>query len=163
MSWPNARLFTALLAVASPVWAGDTVLAMPEGRLYVNECGACHTAYAPALLPATHWRKLMGELGKHFGDDASLGPKETETLLKQLETLAAAAGRDQPQITSRNAGLPAGEMRVSATPYFRFMHDEVPGSIWQRPKVGGKANCIACHPRANEGRYPEREIQIPKN
>lgn len=162
MSWRNASCLTVLLSLSALTWAGDTVLTMPDGRLYVSECGSCHTAYAPALLPAPSWRKLMGELGRHFGDDASLGPRETETLLRQLETLAESARRDHPQVAQRNAGLPASELRISASPYFRYMHDEVPGSIWQRPKVGSKANCIACHPRANEGRYPEREIQIPK-
>jgi hypothetical protein len=42
------------------------------------------------------------------------------------------------------------------------MHDEVPAYIWKRKKIGSLANCIACHTRANEGRYGEREIRIPQ-
>ena len=50
---------------------------------------------------------------------------------------------------------------ISEAGFFKFMHDEVPNSIWRRQKVGSKANCGACHPRADEGRYGEREVRIP--
>src|SRR3990170_4941454 len=37
-----------------------------------QECASCHIAYAPGLLPAESWRKVMAGLDKHFGSDASL-------------------------------------------------------------------------------------------
>ena len=38
----------------------------------VQECGARHMVYPPALLPARSWAKMMGELGEHFCDDVTL-------------------------------------------------------------------------------------------
>jgi rRNA maturation protein Nop10 len=32
---------------------------------YVQECGACHSPYPPALLPKDSWQRLMGGLDKH--------------------------------------------------------------------------------------------------
>ena len=29
---------------------------------YIQECGACHTAYIPGLLPQRSWKKIMGDL-----------------------------------------------------------------------------------------------------
>ena len=53
-------------------------------------------------------------------------------------------------------------LRISETAYFRYAHDEVPGSIWKRSKIGSKANCVACHTRGEAGSFREREIKIPK-
>lgn len=137
---------------------------MPASGLYVKECGSCHTAYSPTYLPARSWRRLMLELERHFGEDASLPAPDRDLLLAQLESLAGDSPKAVQAIAQRNARVPASEtpLRVTAMPFFAFMHDEVPGHIWQRPKVGSKSNCVACHPRADEGRYFEREIQIPK-
>ncbi len=164
-----SRLLITLLATglgALPAWAGhlNEVLPMPASRLYVEECGSCHTAYAPTYLPARSWRKLMLELDRHFGEDASLAGADRDLLLGQLEQLAGDGPRGVPAITNRNVRTASGEpvLRVTEMPFFGYMHDEVPSSIWRRAKIGGKSNCIACHPRADEGRYFEREIVIPK-
>jgi hypothetical protein len=155
-----------LAALALPVSAGQVgeVLPMPASGLYVSECGSCHTAYAPTYLPARSWRKLMQNLNRHFGEDASLAKAESDLLLAQLESLAGDGPRAVQAIAYRNARVPLSEtpLRVTEMPFFAYMHDEVPNSIWQRSKVGSKSNCIACHPRADEGRYFEREILIPK-
>lgn len=137
---------------------------MPASRLYASECGSCHTAYAPTYLPARSWRKLMSELERHFGEDASLPKKESEVLRNQLGELAGDGPRAVQAIAARNARVPPSEtpVRITEMPFFAYMHDEVPASIWRRAKVGSKANCLACHPRADEGRYFEREIVIPK-
>lgn len=141
----------------------EAVFPMPLGKVYVNECGACHTAYAPGLLPARSWRKMMGELGNHFGEDASLEEPHRLAILKDLENLAA----DGPQANMRmrriSGAIPpaSAPQRVTETGYFHYMHDEVPKHFWKRKKIGTPANCGSCHPRANEGRYSEREIQIP--
>lgn len=159
-------LFAALALLAGGAQAGQVneVLPMPASRLYVQECGSCHTAYSPTYLPARSWRKLMQDLGRHFGEDAGLPAAERDLLLAQLESLAGDSPGAVPAIAQRNARVPAAEtpLRVTAMPFFAYMHDEVPDHIWQRPKVGSKSNCVACHPRADEGRYFEREIRIPK-
>lgn len=157
-------LIAALLA-SGLAWAeARAILPMPDGTLYVSECGSCHTAYAPGFLPARSWRQLMDGLGRHFGDDASLSAAERALILAQLEALATDTPNADPEIAARNRAIPAQAvpLRITETPFFRFMHDEVPGSIWQRPKISRKANCGACHTRADEGRYPEAEVRIPR-
>jgi hypothetical protein len=142
----------------------NVVLPMPESPLYVQECGSCHTAYAPTYLPARSWRKLMQELDRHFGEDVSLAPAHRDLLLAQLEALAGDGPRGVPAIAGRNASVSAAQapLRITEMPFFGFMHDEVPRSVWGRKQIGSKANCVACHGQADEGRYFEREIRIPK-
>ena len=36
----------------------------------LQECGECHMAFQPALLPAESWRRIMTGLSDHFGEDA---------------------------------------------------------------------------------------------
>ena len=168
ITWKNTLLLLlgvsgTLLWIARAPAGDDAFFPMPSGRLYVGECGGCHTAYAPGLLPVRSWRRMMSELADHFGEDVSLPEPERLAILKDLELLAA----DNPLATQRMrriaAAIPANAapQRIVETGFFKFMHDEVPNSIWRRQKIGSKANCGACHPRADEGRYGEREVRIP--
>ena len=142
----------------------EAIFPMPAGKTYINECGSCHTAYAPGLLPVRSWRKMMGELGNHFGEDASLEEPQRLEILKNLELLAADGSQANMRMRRINGAIApsAAPQRVSETGYFKYMHDEVPAYIWKRKKIGSLANCIACHTRANEGRYGEREVRIPQ-
>lgn len=162
--WFPLLAFICVAARADAHANPSAIMAMPASPLYVRECGSCHTAYAPGYLPARSWRKLMAELDRHFGDDASLNEADRALLLGQLQALALDTPHANPVVAARNgrqwaAGIP---LRISASPFFRYLHDEVPDSIWQRPGILSKANCGACHPRADEGRYLEAEIRIPK-
>jgi len=94
ITWKN--LLTLILAVGGTTLLiaqapanDEAIFPMPTGKTYVNECGSCHTAYAPGLLPARSWRKMMGELENHFGEDASLEEPQRLEILKHLELLAA--------------------------------------------------------------------------
>jgi hypothetical protein len=169
MNWKN--LLTLILAVgATGLVIGrapaddEAIFPMPAGKAYVNECGSCHTAFAPGLLPARSWRKMMAELSDHFGEDASLDEPVRLALLKDLEALASDGAQATLRMRRINAAIPAGSapQRISQTGYFKYMHDEVPKYVWKRQKIGTPGNCIACHSRANEGRYGEREIRIPQ-
>lgn len=168
INWKNLALLTlgvagTLFWIAQAPASDDAVFPMPSGRLYAAECGGCHTAYAPGFLPARSWRRMMNELADHFGEDVSLPEPERLAILKDLELLAA----DNPQASQRMrriaASIPANAapQRISETGFFRFMHDEVPNHFWRRKKIGSKANCGACHIRADQGRYGEREVRIP--
>jgi len=55
-----------------------------EPAVYTKECGACHIAYHPSLLPAASWEKVMASLDNHFGEDASLSDGETKTIAAWL-------------------------------------------------------------------------------
>ncbi|NTV95398.1 MAG: cytochrome C [Thiobacillus sp.] len=142
----------------------DAIFPMPEDKAYVEECGSCHTAYAPGLLPARSWDRMMAELHRHFGEDASLEPASRARLAAALRGLAADSAGANMLMRRIAAAVPAGSttQRITETGFFKYMHDEVPAAIWKRPKIGNPANCGACHVKANEGRYPEEEVRIPK-
>jgi cytochrome c553 len=169
ITWKNLLTLVLSVAAATALISNapaddEAIFPMPTGKTYVNECGSCHTAYAPGLLPARSWRKMMGELGNHFGEDASLEEPQRLEILKNLELLAADGSQANMRMRRINGAIAPGmaPQRVSETGYFKYMHDEVPAYIWKRKKIGSLANCIACHTRANDGRYGEREVRIPK-
>jgi hypothetical protein len=143
---------------------GEAAFPMPAGKLYGEECGGCHTAYAPGLLPARSWSRMMAELDNHFGEDASLAEPERQAILADLTRLAADGPQANLLMRRIAGGIPRHEapQRISSTPFFKYMHDEVPAYIWKRAKIGSPANCGACHTKADAGRYYEREVVIPK-
>jgi hypothetical protein len=158
-------LLLPLAWIARGYASHDAVLAMPAGPDYVEECGACHTAYAPGLLPARSWSRMLAELDRHFGDDASLEPDVVKRLDAAIRPLAADAAQATDLMRRIAQSVPAGAtpQRVTETGFFRFMHDEVPASIWKRRQIGSPGNCLACHPKANQGRFLEAEVRIPKD
>ncbi len=118
------------------------------------ECGACHVAYPPALLPAASWQRLMGGLERHFGENAALDPATAKALTAFL--VSGASDR-----TVRKGGETA-PLRITETRWFQRQHDEIAPATWKRSKVGGPANCSACHPGAEEGDFNEHRVRIPK-
>jgi hypothetical protein len=104
-----------------------------------KECGECHMAFQPALLPAASWTLVMDGLKEHFGENAEF-PRDTSASIR--EYLATHAGRNgDPRL-----------MRITKQRWFVREH-RYPQSVWQRPDIRSKANCPACHPRAEVGMY----------
>lgn len=121
-----------LLGLALPAAADDVRL--PPGPAYKSECGSCHVAYPPRLLPSASWRQLMAQLDRHFGTDASLDAKAQDEIGRYL---AAHAGRRAPP--------PGAEPRITETRWFRKEHGA----------VKNPANCAACHAGAERGNYDD--------
>lgn len=142
------------LAVAGLLVAGTAAADQDRFPLtndsWNTECGSCHVAYPPQLLPAASWDALIAGLGDHFGSDASLDADTASTLLAYAK---ANAGRSP-------GGAPP--LRITETPWFRHEHDEIDAATWKRPKVGSPANCAACHGGAERGDYDEDRIRIPR-
>jgi nitrate/TMAO reductase-like tetraheme cytochrome c subunit len=147
--------FLALLTVgamgAGVALAGDHRYTAPSPMVKA-ECGSCHIAYPPQLLPARSWRALMAGLDKHFGTDASLDPQTAATITVFLEQNA---GRERS-----SSAQPV--LRISETRWFVHEHDEVPGDVWKSPKVKSPSNCAACHSNAEQGDFSEHSVHIPK-
>ena len=67
------RAALLLLAVlATGAFADGHRARLPANATYRDECGSCHVAYPPGLLPAVSWQRLMSDLPRHYGTDASL-------------------------------------------------------------------------------------------
>lgn len=121
---------------------------------YQQECGACHLAYPPGLLPGASWQRLMGTLNQHYGTDASLDAASVREIKDWLQTHAGSYKRVS-EIAPKD--------RITQSAWFLRKHraDEVAPAVWKRASVGSAANCTACHRQAEQGSFSEREIRIP--
>jgi mono/diheme cytochrome c family protein len=145
-------VLAVFMLVAHEAVADDRNLAATNPT-YKAECGSCHVAYPPALLPAGSWQRILDGLDKHFGTDASVDAKSLTELRAFLDSTAARARRV-------NAGTQG--IRITETDWFRREHREVPEATWKGAAVKGPANCAACHTGAESGDYGERGIRVPK-
>jgi mono/diheme cytochrome c family protein len=143
---------------AAPVMAGEarTSTHLPTLRAYKQECSSCHIAFPPGMLPAASWQRLMDNLPRHFGTDASL---DAATLSQISEWLQAHATIDA---WPRRNAAPPPEDRITRSVWFVREHDAAPAATWQRPGVKGPSNCAACHTRADQGVFNEHDIRIPR-
>ena len=141
----------------------STGVAFPANPVYQNECGSCHMAYPPGLLPERSWRKLMAELHDHFGDNAELDTANHQAI---TDFLVSNSADKSAYRRSRRFALTDGNdttaIRISATPYFRREHHEIPARlVTGNPEVRSFSHCNACHTKATEGSFRERDILIP--
>jgi mono/diheme cytochrome c family protein len=134
----------------------------PQASLYKSECGSCHMAYQPGLLPKRSWEKVMGTLESHFGSDATLESEDVKSIGGYLAANAADVRRTQKHMARIAASVSAdAPMRISESAYFVREHNEIPARFVEQPEVKSFANCNACHTRAEAGSYRERDIRIP--
>ena len=131
--------------------------------LYAEECGDCHFAYQPGLLPARSWNSIMDTLEDHFGESAELEKGDGKAVRRYLLTNSA---DDSDYKRSRKilASLDSNDAprRITSVRYFRRKHHELPEDIVRRDKeLSSMSNCPACHRRAETGSYEEDEISIP--
>ncbi len=158
--FPPRLKLCCLLAAACLVQAaradddgGPMAARIPLLPAYKTECSACHVAYPPALLPGAAWQRLMANLPRHFGTDASLDPVTAAPVATWLVANAATG-------TTARAAPP--EDRITRSPWFIRQHDEVPPAAWKRPSVRSAANCSACHAQADQGDFNEHHVRIPR-
>jgi cytochrome b len=151
----------ATLGWASRVPPPASLRALPPNATYQKECGACHYAVNPGLLPASSWAGLMTSLREHFGEDASLDDSTTSALAAWLVGNAAETF-DTESAKRFRVVAPDEPYRISATPYWVRKHAGVPPDVFTRTSVRSKVNCRACHRDAESGRYDDQAIAVPK-
>lgn len=135
----------------------------PEYQLYMTECGDCHMAYPPTMLPVASWRTMMRDLADHFGDNAELDTATANEITAYLERHAAEKGRgeygERAWRATRGRTPP---LRISETDYFRGQHHEIPKRlVTGNPEVGSWSRCETCHRGADKGDFDEDGVLIP--
>jgi hypothetical protein len=146
-------LGAALLPVQNTFADADEIFRVSHPT-WKAECGSCHVAYPPQMLPASSWRAIMTQLDRHFGTDASL---DAGTAAEIAAFLRQNAGRERRDSSRRPV------LRITKLDWFRHEHEEeLPASIWDHPAVKTPAHCEACHTRAGDGDYSERSLRVPR-
>jgi cytochrome b len=130
-------------------------------KTYAADCSSCHMAYPPELLPASSWAAIMADLTNHFGEDASLGRRDTAAIAAYLKANAAGRWDTLPAHLFRVVD-PAKPMMISATPAWRRIHRHIPAAVFKARAVGSPAHCSACHADAASGRFAPQNIHIPE-
>lgn len=153
---PAARLLlhalpAVLASLAGTAHADGDRRAVPLLPAYVQECGSCHVAFAPGLLPAASWQRLMDGLPRHFGTDASAEPAVTRPIAAWLQANAA---------TRKRTEVPPQD-RITQAAWFTREHRDVQGGFGRAP-VPKAVDCAGCHTRAADGSFREREIRVPR-
>lgn len=119
---------------------------------YTQECGACHLAYPPGLLPAGSWQRLMGGLERHYGSDASLDARTQQQIGEWLQRHGG---------TFKRMAEEPPQDRITRSAWFERKHRKVEPAVWSLPSVKSAAQCTACHAGAERGRFDDDELRVP--
>lgn len=140
-----------------------------DNDLYRAECGSCHFAYPPGLLPARSWEDVIARLDDHFGENAELDPQTTGELVLYLTANSADRSGYWYKRSKRFAhSVDIGKdtpLRITEVSYFQRKHDEVPKWVVKpgdrSPSRVRFAQCDGCHTGADKGSFDEDDVQIP--
>lgn len=155
----NSSFSNSGLALLVAVWLASTSALADSYKgptppaVYTQECGSCHLAFPPNLLPKASWQRVMSGLDKHYGSDASLDAvtqKQIDTWLQTYGGQGKRAREEPPQD------------RITRSAWFERKHREVSAATFKRASIKSPANCTACHRDAAQGDFDEDRVRIPK-
>ena len=159
-AWFFQGKFTATKAKPYIPFVGK---ALPDNKLWREECGSCHLAYHPTLLPARSWAVLMQQQQQHFGKDLGLDSTVVAEIDKFLQENSADTEMTEPARKIRlSIPTDAAPLRVTETGYWRNKHSKISDAIWRDPSVRNKGNCGACHLDAERGTFEDAAMHLPK-
>ena len=135
---------------------GSHYFAPVTNTVVKEECGSCHLPFAPSMLPASSWTRMMANLKDHFGDDATVDPKLAAEITAYLVTNAGdQGGQRYGAKLLRDVSAANAPLRITELPKWTREHRKVPDWEWKHKDVRTKANCAACHTQAELGYYNE--------
>jgi len=147
--------------LSRPVQVADVEPAAQQE--YRDECGACHFAYPPGLLPSRSWNRLLATLAEHFDENVELDPEPKRIIQAYLNSHGAehASSRLSREVM---ASLEPGEapIRITTGTWFLHKHHEVPEQwVEDNPDVVSFSSCDLCHKGAERGRFRAGEVEVP--
>ena len=136
---------------------------LPTNSVWESECGECHLAFHPTLLPARSWKLMMQEQHNHFDEDLDYDEETINEILEFVVTNAAESGLTEPaHKIKRSVAVTETPQRITETHYWKRKHREIEDKYWKSKKVNSKTNCDACHLDANTGWFEDSNMRLPK-
>jgi len=136
---------------------------LPSNATWLTECGECHLAFHPTLLPARSWQLMMKQQDDHFGDDLSLDEETIKEITEFMVANAAESGLSEAA-HKVNSSVPVGKspQRITETKYWKKKHEEIDDKYWKDKIIKTKTNCGACHLDAKTGWFEDSNMRLPK-
>ncbi len=131
-------------------------------ELYQKNCGTCHFAYQPGLLPKRSWTNIIDIKGGHIGGELSID-KTTKDKIRAYLVQESADFSSSERSRKIIASIPGSStpIRITDVPYIQKKHRELGKDIFKRTSIGSFANCMACHQKADKGIYEDDDVVIP--
>ncbi len=136
-------------------------IAMEKNITWASECGDCHQAYHPSLLPRSSWATMMDKLADHFGENATID-KEMEAEIRTFLSKYASEKWDSEAANGYRKVAPDKPLQITASPYWKQRHAGIEQSVFKRQSIRLAGNCLACHKDAASGRFADSAIAIPE-
>ena len=123
-------------------------------ELYEDECGACHYAYPPGLLPVSSWLGIMQNLEDHFEDNAETDEETATYVSNYLVENALKPGQNAKwSVLLRNMQNDP-PLRIVELPGFQQAHESELELI-EGMDLGWDffSPCEDCHRQADQGLF----------
>lgn len=130
--------------------------------VYTENCGACHIAYHPGLLPSGSWEKILAGLADHCGELIEIDSESAKKISAYLNANAAnhsSTGLAAKIMQGLGNQLP---QRITEVPYVRKKHRKISNEILKRKSIGTLSNCSACHAGAANGNFEDDDVVVPR-
>ncbi len=163
--WGSGILFLGgvlafgLYGVAERVQAGE--FRYITDHIYIEECGACHLAYPPPLLPDQTWDAIMAGLEDHFGENAEVDEETAQHILEYLHMHSL--GKGKPSTMSKMMrNIPENPpLRITEFPAFIDAHAEIKEQLGiEEFEEGFLSPCADCHRQASAALF-DKELLHP--
>ncbi|VAW85953.1 Cytochrome b [hydrothermal vent metagenome] len=177
---PAHRLVASMMFITVIIWGGlslNTYLVATNDQPYLpfkgpslamneqwnEECGACHLAFHPGLLPIRAWQHLFAQQEDHFQEDLML---DEETLIELMNYARenSAEKRQTEAAWKINRSVMKNEtpLKITEVAYWKEKHADITDAVWQQESIQSKANCGACHHDAEQGTFQDAAMKIPE-
>jgi hypothetical protein len=154
----TAVLVFGLYGIVANALEGEPDLIVKDD-LYLEECGACHFAYQPGLLPRESWQGIMLGLEDHFGESAELDAESSSKISAYLAENALQSGKPS-KLSRLLRGMPRDPpLRITELPAFDNMHWEIPRQLEvAKLEEGFLSPCEDCHREAALGIFDAERL-----
>lgn len=136
-----------------------------DNKTYAEECGSCHYAYPPGLLPTKSWEKLLNEkaLSDHFGENATLDKDTLKTIYDYaMDNAADKSWYKRSRKIAHATEEGEAPLRITEVPYIKRKHHDIPEKMIKGNKdVKSLSYCNACHTKADKGIFDADTVSIP--
>lgn len=131
--------------------------------VYKKECGACHMAFAPNMLPEKSWKMMMADLQDHFGDDATIDDASKLEIEEFLVKNAAEHSLEEASVKFLRSIDPAHPpLRITDISYWKEKHKLIDEATYRHGAIKSRINCVACHKWSEYGSFEDSDIRIPR-